>query len=64
MTPRGSKNQSILLRIAPTNSHCGQSATVIVTVSNPRTRATIESAMFHVVIIAIAISRLLNWCCS
>jgi hypothetical protein len=30
----------------PTTSHCGHSDTVILTVSNPRTRATIKSVKF------------------
>ena len=46
MTPRGSKNQSILLRIAPTNQHCGHSATVMSTVSNPHTKAIIAFAVY------------------
>jgi hypothetical protein len=46
MTPSDSKNQSVLLRIAPTNQHCGHSATVIITVSNPHTKAIIVSVVF------------------
>ena len=46
MTPRGSKNQSILLRIALTTSHCEYFATVTVTVSNPRTKVIIASVVF------------------
>jgi len=42
MTPRGSKNQSILLRIAPTTPHRRLFATVTSTVSNPSTKTTIQ----------------------
>ena len=33
-------------RVTPTNSHCGKSATVIITISNPRTKTIIESVVF------------------
>ena len=46
MTLRGSKNQSILLRIAPTTPHCGHFTTVIITIYNPRSRATFAYVMF------------------
>ncbi len=42
----GRPNQMSQGRGVPTTSHCGHSTTVIITVSNPRTRATIQSVMF------------------
>ena len=34
------------LRMSPTTLHCGHSATVRLSVSNPRTKATIQSVVF------------------
>jgi hypothetical protein len=33
-------------KVTPTNQHCGHSATVIITVSNPHTKAIIASVVY------------------
>jgi hypothetical protein len=46
MTPSDSKNQSVLLRIAPTTAHRRHFATQAITVSNPSTKTTIQYVVF------------------